>query len=76
MAEQLTRAAEAPGFMDFPDFYPTFEEPVDDNLEDPHDFSPDDPIWDDFYATPPKLPKDPLRAWERHGWFSGCFSAP
>jgi hypothetical protein len=41
------------------------DEPVDDSLEDPHDFPPDDPIWDDFYAQPPKLPKDPLKAWEQ-----------
>ena len=51
--------------MDFPDFYPPFEEPIDDNLEDPHDFSPDDPIWDDFYAHPPQLPEDPLKEWQR-----------
>jgi hypothetical protein len=43
---------------------PPLEEPIDDNLEDPADFPPDDPIWDDFYAHPPKLPKDPLKEWE------------
>ena len=70
----LNRAAEAPGFMDFPDFNPPFEEPIDDNLEDPHDFSPDDPIWDDFYAHPPKLPKDPFPDW--HRWLSEASSVP
>ncbi|WP_455833934.1 HNH endonuclease [Pseudarthrobacter siccitolerans] len=78
-AEQLTHATDTTGSlpaqdppatqstrsMDFPDFNPPFAEPVDDNLEDPHDFSPDDPIWDDFYAHPPTLPKDPLKEWQR-----------
>ncbi|WP_307610553.1 HNH endonuclease signature motif containing protein [Pseudarthrobacter sp. W1I19] len=58
-------ATEAPGSMVSLDVDSPFEEPVDDNLEDPHDFSPDDPIWDDFYAHPPKLPKDPLKEWQR-----------
>ncbi|CCQ44158.1 hypothetical protein ARTSIC4J27_81 [Pseudarthrobacter siccitolerans] len=48
--------------MDFPDFNPPFAEPVDDNLEDPHDFSPDDPIWDDFYAHPRNCPKTRSRS--------------
>jgi hypothetical protein len=69
-----TPATEAPGFMNVPDFYPPFEEPVDDNLEDPHDFSPDDPIWDDFYAHPLKLPKDPFPDW--HRWLSESSSVP
>ncbi|VXC65772.1 hypothetical protein ARTHRO9AX_90100 [Arthrobacter sp. 9AX] len=38
---------------------------LDDNLEDPHDFPPDHPIWDDFYATPPNLPQEPLKEWKR-----------
>ncbi|WP_235436673.1 HNH endonuclease signature motif containing protein, partial [Pseudarthrobacter siccitolerans] len=58
-------ATQSTGSMDFPDFNPPFAEPIDDNLEDPHDFSPDDPIWDDFYAHPPILPKDPLKEWQR-----------
>ncbi|MCU1566865.1 MAG: hypothetical protein JWQ56_1802, partial [Pseudarthrobacter sp.] len=57
-----TRGTETPGFLDI---HPPRDEPVDDNLENPYDFSPDDPIWDDFYAHPPKLPQDPLEAWER-----------
>jgi hypothetical protein len=63
-----TRATEtpsSPGFMDFMDVGLPLEEPVDDNLDDPADFPPNDPIWDDFYAQPPKLPKDPLTEWER-----------
>lgn len=67
-ATEIPGAAEPQGFSDFleiPDAGPPREEPVDDNLEDPHDFSPDDPIWDDFYAHPPKLPQDPLIAQER-----------
>ncbi|WP_152683741.1 HNH endonuclease signature motif containing protein, partial [Pseudarthrobacter siccitolerans] len=58
-------ATQSTGSMDFPDFNPPFAEPVDDNLEDPYDFSPDDPIWDDFYAHAPELPKDPLNEWQR-----------
>jgi hypothetical protein len=64
----LTRATEtpgSPGFMDFLDVGLPLEEPVDDNLDDPGDFPPEDPIWDDFYTQPPKLPKDPLKEWER-----------
>jgi hypothetical protein len=61
----LTQATETPGFTDFLDVDAPFEEPVDDTLEDPHDFPLDDPIWDDFYAMPPKLPKYPLKEWER-----------
>jgi hypothetical protein len=56
---------ESTGSMDFPGFNPPFAGPVDDDLDDPYDFSPDDPIWDDFYAHPPKLPKDPLKEWQR-----------
>ncbi|WP_285313493.1 hypothetical protein [Pseudarthrobacter sp. fls2-241-R2A-168] len=51
--------------MDFPGFNPPFAEPVDDDLDDPSDYAPDDPIWADFYAHPPKLPKDPLKEWQR-----------
>jgi hypothetical protein len=64
----LTRATEtpgSPGFMDFLDVDPPLDEPANDNLDDPADFPPDDSIWDDFYAQPPKLTKDPLNEWER-----------
>ncbi|MET1089673.1 MAG: DUF222 domain-containing protein, partial [Arthrobacter sp.] len=47
---------------------PPPEEPIDDNLENPADFPPDDPVWDDFYAAPPKLAKDPFPDW--HLWLS------
>jgi hypothetical protein len=70
----LTDATEPPGRLDFPDFYPPFEEPVDDNLQDPHDYAPDDPIWADFYAHPPKLPQDPFPDW--HRWLSESSSVP
>ncbi|MDQ0691743.1 HNH endonuclease signature motif containing protein [Arthrobacter sp. W4I7] len=65
IAGLLTCATKTPGFVDSLDFDPLFDERADDNLDDPADFPPDDPIWDDFYAQPPKLPKDPLKEWER-----------
>jgi hypothetical protein len=75
----LTRATdtpgtEMPGFLEFMDVDPPLDEPIDDNLEDPHDFWPDDPIWDDYYAQPPKLPKDPFPDW--HLWLSASLSVP
>ncbi len=70
----LTDATEPPGRLDFPDFYPPFAEPVDDDLDDPYDYAPADPIWDDFYAHPPKLPKDPFPDW--HRWLSESSSVP
>jgi hypothetical protein len=63
-----------PGFLEFMDVDPPLDEPIDDNLEDPHDFWPDDPIWDDYYAQPPKLPKDPFPDW--HLWLSASLSVP
>ena len=54
----------APGTLEFLDGEPPLEEPVDGNLEDPGVFSPDDPVWVDFYAMPPKLPEDPLKEWQ------------
>ncbi|WP_461189707.1 HNH endonuclease signature motif containing protein [Arthrobacter sp. Z4-13] len=56
--------AEAPAFLDFLHVDPPLEEPVDDSLVDADDIPPDDHVWDDFYATPPKLPEDPLKEWE------------
>jgi hypothetical protein len=70
----LSRATETPCHPDFLDFDPPLEEPVDDNLEDPSGFPPDDPIWDDFYANPPKLPEDPFPDWDL--WFSESLPVP
>ncbi|TPV51352.1 DUF222 domain-containing protein [Pseudarthrobacter phenanthrenivorans] len=36
----------------------------EDHLVDADDMPPDDPVWDDFYAVLPKLPKHPLKEWE------------
>ncbi|HEU4666694.1 MAG TPA: DUF222 domain-containing protein, partial [Arthrobacter sp.] len=52
----------APETLEFLDGEPPLE-PVDGNLEDPEVFSPDDPVWVDFYAMPPKLREDPLKEW-------------
>ncbi|WP_228405695.1 HNH endonuclease signature motif containing protein [Pseudarthrobacter sp. L1SW] len=57
----LPGAPETPGFQGGE---PPLEEPVAGNLEDPEVFSPDDPVWVDFYARPPKLPEDPPKEWE------------
>ncbi|WP_427115984.1 DUF222 domain-containing protein [Pseudarthrobacter scleromae] len=43
---------------------PPPEEPEDDNLIDLDDIPADDPLWDDFYALPPVLPKDPISDWD------------
>ncbi|WP_457949337.1 DUF222 domain-containing protein [Pseudarthrobacter sp. alpha12b] len=40
------------------------EEPPGDRFLDPDELSPADPIWDDFYATPFRLPPDPLDKWQ------------
>jgi hypothetical protein len=41
---------------------------------DPDDIALDDPAWDDFYATPPKLPQDPFPDW--HLWLSESLPVP
>jgi hypothetical protein len=58
----------------FLDAEPPLEEPDDDSLVDPDDLPLDDPAWDDFYATPPKLPQDPFPDW--HLWISESLSVP
>ncbi|MDQ0674630.1 hypothetical protein QFZ36_002191 [Pseudarthrobacter siccitolerans] len=58
----------------FLDVEPPLEEPDDDSLVDPDDIPLDDPAWDDFYATPPKLPQDPFPDW--HLWLSESLSVP
>jgi hypothetical protein len=58
----------------FLDAEPPLEEPDDDSLVDPGDIPLDDPAWDDFYATPPKLPQDPFPDW--HLWLSESLSVP
>ncbi|WP_406633103.1 DUF222 domain-containing protein [Pseudarthrobacter quantipunctorum] len=49
---------------DLPYPEPPQEEPEDDNLIDLDDIPADDPLWDDFYALPPVLPKDPMSDWD------------
>lgn len=41
-----------------------FEEPPGDRFIDPDELSPADPLWDDFYAIPFRLPPDPEMAWQ------------
>jgi Domain of unknown function (DUF222) len=43
---------------------PPLEEPPGDNFLDPDDLPAEDPLWEDFYAAPIVLPKDPFRDWE------------
>ncbi|TQJ35917.1 HNH endonuclease signature motif containing protein [Arthrobacter sp. SLBN-122] len=40
------------------------EESDGDNLLDPDELSPTDPLWDDFYAKPFVLPPDPEADWQ------------
>ncbi|RKO24827.1 HNH endonuclease [Pseudarthrobacter phenanthrenivorans] len=39
---------------------PPLEEPMSDNLVDPNDLPADDPLWEDFYAMPTGLARDPF----------------
>jgi hypothetical protein len=67
----LAEAGERQGWpgMPHPDTWPDFarlypeppiEEPLSRNLEDPDDLPADDDLWEEFYALPFVLPKDPF----------------
>ena len=39
-------------------------EPPGGGFVEASDLSPDDPLWDDFYAWPAVLPRDPVKEWD------------
>ena len=39
-------------------------EPPGEGFVEASDLSPDDPLWDDFYARPAVLPRDPVKEWD------------
>jgi len=39
-------------------------EPPDDRFIGPDELSPADPLWDEFYAMPFRLPPDPETNWQ------------
>ncbi|MDQ0826509.1 hypothetical protein QFZ60_002682 [Arthrobacter sp. B2I5] len=58
----LESLAEMPDWPDVPEVL--CGEPPDDRFIGPDELSPADPLWDEFYAMPFRLPPDPESSWQ------------
>ncbi|TLM87277.1 DUF222 domain-containing protein [Pseudarthrobacter sp. NamE5] len=64
---EATREYDAPAHTQKAGLHPSVRlspETSPSRLLDPDVFAPDDPVWEDFYAMPIRLPQDPLAKWE------------